>query len=64
MIHGPKQIAERPVPVGWEQLPVTEGYAGIKSSTGRITPPSVYTGVAVSELVELVGGIDETMGIN
>jgi len=22
---GPKHITERPVPVGWEQLPVTEG---------------------------------------
>ena len=25
VIHGPKQIAERPVPVGCEQLPVTDG---------------------------------------
>jgi len=47
-----------------QQLPVTEGYAGIKSSTGRITPPTLYTGVAVRDLVELVGGIDENMGIN
>ena len=37
---------------------------GIKSSTGRITPPTLYTGVAVSDLIELVGGIDENMGIN
>ena len=47
-----------------QQLPVTEGYAGIKSSTGRITPPTLYTGVAVRDLIELVGGIDENMGIN
>ena len=47
-----------------QQLPVTEGYAGIKSSTGRITPPSTYTGVAVRDLIALVGGIDENMGIN
>jgi hypothetical protein len=47
-----------------QQLPVTEGYAGIKSSTGRITPPTTYTGVAVSDLVTLVGGIEENMGIN
>ncbi len=47
-----------------QQLPVTEGYAGIKSSTGRITPPSTYTGVAISDLVTLVGGIEENMGIN
>jgi hypothetical protein len=24
-MKGPKRIAPRPVPVGWEQLPVTEG---------------------------------------
>jgi hypothetical protein len=47
-----------------QQLPVTEGYAGIKSSTGRITPPALYTGVAFSDLVALVGGVDENMGIN
>jgi len=47
-----------------QQLPVTEGFAGIKSSTGRITPPSTYTGVAVRDLIALVGGIEENMGIN
>jgi DMSO/TMAO reductase YedYZ molybdopterin-dependent catalytic subunit len=47
-----------------QQLPVSEGFAGIKSSTGRITPPTLYTGVALSDLVALVGGLDETMGIN
>ena len=47
-----------------KQLPVTEGYAGIKSSTGRITPPTVYTGVAVRDLIDLIGGISENMGIN
>ncbi len=25
VIHGPKSIAPMPVPVGWEQLPVTDG---------------------------------------
>jgi hypothetical protein len=25
VIHGPNEIVESPVPVGWEQLPVTDG---------------------------------------
>ena len=45
-------------------LPVTDGYAGIKSSTGKITPPIMFKGVALKDLAALVGGIDETNGLN
>jgi DMSO/TMAO reductase YedYZ molybdopterin-dependent catalytic subunit len=45
-------------------LPVTEGYAGIKSSTGKITPPIPMKGVALKDLAELMGGMDETTGFN
>ena len=45
-------------------LPVTEGYAGIKSSTGKITPPVMMKGVALKDLAELLGGMDETSGFN
>ena len=45
-------------------LPATEGYAGIKSSTGKITPPVPFKGVALKDLAELTGGMDETTGFN
>ena len=45
-------------------LPATEGYAGIKSSTGKITPPVMVKGVALKDLAELIGGMDETSGFN
>lgn len=45
-------------------LPVTEGYAGIKSSTGKITPPIPMKGVALRDLAELTGGMNETSGFN
>ncbi len=45
-------------------LPATEGYAGIKSSTGKITPPLPFKGVALKDLAALVGGMDETTGFN
>lgn len=45
-------------------LPVTEGYAGTKSSTGKIIPPLPFKGVALKDLVTLVGGMDETIGFN
>jgi DMSO/TMAO reductase YedYZ molybdopterin-dependent catalytic subunit len=43
----------------------TEGYAGIKSSTGRITPPVVMKGVLFEELFKEVGGLadDAAVGI-
>ena len=45
-------------------LPATEGYAGIKSSTGKITPPVTIKGVALKDLAEFIGGMDETTGFN
>jgi len=45
-------------------LPVTEGYAGMKSSTGKITPPITFRGVAIKDLVGLVGGMDASTGFN
>ncbi|MDO9087680.1 MAG: molybdopterin-dependent oxidoreductase [Anaerolineaceae bacterium] len=45
-------------------LPVTEGMAGIKSSTGKITLPNTFTGVALQDLADLMGGLSDTMGIN
>jgi hypothetical protein len=45
-------------------LPATQGYAGIKSSTGKITPPLVFTGVALKDLSAVAGGMDETTGFN
>jgi DMSO/TMAO reductase YedYZ molybdopterin-dependent catalytic subunit len=43
-------------------LPSVEGYGGIKSSTGQITLPKVFKGVALSELVAQIGPFDETKG--
>ena len=45
-------------------LPATSGMAGIKSSTGKITAPLMFTGISLRDLAELAGGIDESMGIN
>jgi DMSO/TMAO reductase YedYZ molybdopterin-dependent catalytic subunit len=45
-------------------LPATEGYAGIKSSTGKITPPVKFKGVALKDLAALAGGITEANGLN
>jgi DMSO/TMAO reductase YedYZ molybdopterin-dependent catalytic subunit len=46
-----------------QALPAHEGYAGIKSSTGTITPPSKYKGVPLAELADLVGGITQANGV-
>ena len=45
-------------------LPATEGQAGIKSSTGSITLPTLYKGVALKDLVAELGGMDDTMGLS
>ncbi len=34
-------------------LPATEGWAGIESSTGKITLPEHFKGVAIDELCKL-----------
>ena len=47
-----------------QALPVTEGMAGIKSSTGKITLPAKFKGVSLQDLAELMGGLTDTMGIN
>jgi DMSO/TMAO reductase YedYZ molybdopterin-dependent catalytic subunit len=46
-----------------EALPAYTGYAGIKSSTGVITLPAQYTGVRLSDLTDLVGGITKANGV-
>ena len=38
-------------------LPATQGWAGIKSSTGRITVPEQYKGVSLQALAQVVGGM-------
>ncbi|PKO05084.1 MAG: hypothetical protein CVU41_13670 [Chloroflexi bacterium HGW-Chloroflexi-3] len=47
-----------------KKLPASKGMAGIKSSTGKITLPNTFTGVALQDLADLMGGLDEFMGIN
>jgi DMSO/TMAO reductase YedYZ molybdopterin-dependent catalytic subunit len=44
-------------------LPAAEGWAGIKSSTGKITVPERYKGVALAELCKAVGGITPNTGV-
>ena len=48
-----------------KDLPSAEGYAGIKSSTGRITPPVMMKGVLLEDLFKEVGGLadDAAVGI-
>ena len=46
-----------------EALPSYTGYGGIKSSTGTITLPSKFTGVKLSYLTDLVGGINKSTGV-
>ena len=46
-----------------QALNVTSGQAGMVSSTGAITPPEEHKGVSLKDLVDLVGGMDETMGV-
>ena len=45
-------------------LPAAEGWAGIKSSTGKITIPERFKGVAIDELCKLVGGLSAETGVN
>ncbi len=46
-----------------KELTATEGMAGIKTSTGRIVPPELYKGVLLTDLLNQVGGLDETMAV-
>ena len=45
-------------------LPAIEGWAGIKSSTGKITVPERFKGVALDELCKLVGGLRANTGVS
>jgi DMSO/TMAO reductase YedYZ molybdopterin-dependent catalytic subunit len=45
-------------------LQVTEGYGGMKSSTGRITPPGLMKGVLLEDLFASVGGLPEDMAVS
>lgn len=47
-----------------QAMPVTEGWAGTKSSTGKITPPSMFKGVSIQDLWKSVGAFDETYAVN
>ncbi len=47
-----------------KSLPATEGWAGIKSSTGKITIPERFKGIALDDLAQVVGGLGPDMGVN
>ena len=49
---------------GLKALPAREGMAGIKSSTGKITLPNKFKGVALEDLADQVGGLSKDMGVN
>jgi hypothetical protein len=44
-------------------LPPTEGWGGLMSSTGRISPPSRFKGVSVEELCTSMGGLQPGTGV-
>lgn len=44
-------------------LPAVEGWGGIKSSTGRISAPVRFKGVALSELAKQLGGLTDQQGL-
>ena len=46
-----------------KELPAVEGFAGIMSSTGKITAPTTFKGVALTTLLELVDGIDDSKSL-
>jgi DMSO/TMAO reductase YedYZ molybdopterin-dependent catalytic subunit len=45
------------------KLPVTEGFGGVKSSTGKVTLPGRYRGVALRDLVAAIGGYDASKNV-
>ena len=47
-----------------QALKVTEGYGGMKSSTGRITPPAMQKGVLIEDLLAEVGGLPDDMAVS
>jgi hypothetical protein len=46
-----------------QAMPATEGMAGMVSSTGAISKPVPHKGVSLKDLVDQVGGMDETQGL-
>lgn len=46
-----------------QKMPSTEGYGGMKSSTGRITPPVKVKGVTLDDLFAGVGGLPADMAV-
>jgi DMSO/TMAO reductase YedYZ molybdopterin-dependent catalytic subunit len=44
-------------------LPATEGFGGVKSSTGKVTLPGRWKGVALRELAAAAGGYDSTRNL-
>jgi len=44
-------------------LPAVQGWAGTKSSTGKITQPTLHRGISLEELCKLVGGIQSGQAI-
>jgi hypothetical protein len=46
-----------------QALPAAEGMAGMVSSTGAITEPVPHKGVSLKDLIDQVGGMDETQGL-
>jgi len=47
-----------------QDMPAIEGWSGTLSSTGMISTPLKMKGVALVELMDLVGGLKSDMGIN
>jgi DMSO/TMAO reductase YedYZ molybdopterin-dependent catalytic subunit len=47
-----------------KELPTTEGWAGIKTSTGDIFLPTQIKGVALTNLLEQVGGLSPEVGVS
>jgi hypothetical protein len=46
-----------------KKMAAVEAYGGIKNSAGNITPPSLYKGVTVGELLKSLGGIPDGSGV-
>lgn len=46
-----------------KKLPAAEGQAGIKSSTGKITPPALFKGILLTDLLNQIGGNNSALGI-
>jgi DMSO/TMAO reductase YedYZ molybdopterin-dependent catalytic subunit len=61
-VVGPKGTRELTL-AELKAMPAVVGYGGIKNSAGIITPPTQYQGVKLSDVADLVGGIDPQAGV-